>query len=242
MFSRACAMLHRAIYGLMSVSPVGPTQAVATTGTAFMIAPGVLITAAHLLHPEGDATRPRHTLFEAIAAADIGHPMERATLIAEDSQRDTALLQLQDPRSTTFVTLETSRVAVGTSCGSLGFPLAGIVSLPTGPSLSLAERFQGGNISAFHVHPNHAGHPLDFYETDSPMYRGSAGCPGFLIGGGVFGMHIASVVLQGAVLATASENGSEPVDRLAIAIWVAAGEIALFAKANGFDLLGLSRS
>jgi hypothetical protein len=235
MFARACAIMHPAIYGLMSISPVGPSQAMATTGTAFMIVPGVLITAAHLLHAEGDVTKPLHTLFEAIGAPDIGLAMEPATLIAEDTHRDTALLRLQNARSTTCVALETSRVAIGTSCGSLGFPLAGIVSQPKGPSLSLAQRFQGANISAFHAHPNHAGHALDFYETDSPMYRGSAGCPGFLAGGEVFGMHIASVVVQGTA-ARPSENGGAPVDRLAIAIWVAAGEIALFAEANGFEL------
>jgi hypothetical protein len=167
--------MHPAIYGLMSISPVGPSQAMATTGTAFMIVPGVLITAAH----RATSPSPLHTLFEAIGAPDIGLAMEPATLIAEDTHRDTALLRLQNARSTTCVALETSRVAIGTSCGSLGFPLAGIVSQPKGPSLSLAQRFQGANISAFHAHPNHAGHALDFYETDSPMYRGSAGCPGF---------------------------------------------------------------
>ena len=67
----------------MSVSPLGPTQAIATTGTAFMIAPGVLITAAHLLHVEGDVTRAVHTLFEVIGAPEIGPKMEPATLMAE---------------------------------------------------------------------------------------------------------------------------------------------------------------
>jgi hypothetical protein len=127
----------------MSVSPLGWTQAIATTGTAFMIAPGVLITAAHLLHVEGDVTRAVHTPFEVIGAPEIGQKMEPATLIAEDSQRDIALLRLQSPRSLSGVRLETSMVPIGTSCGSLGFPLAAIVSSPTGPSLSLAERFQG---------------------------------------------------------------------------------------------------
>jgi hypothetical protein len=48
-------------------------------------------------------------------------------------------------------------------------------------------------------------------------------------------MHIASIVVRGTA-ARPSENGGAPVDRLAIAIWVAAGEIALFAEANGFEL------
>ena len=98
------------IYGLMSVSPLGPSQAIATTGTAFMIAPGVLVTAAHLLHAEGDVAGSVHTLFEVISAPDIGRTMERATLVAEDAKRDTALLRLQNPRSARSVTLETSKV------------------------------------------------------------------------------------------------------------------------------------
>jgi hypothetical protein len=236
MFASACATMRPSIYGLMGVSPLGPTKAIATTGTAFMIAPGVLITAAHLLHAEGDVTRSVHELFEVIGAPDIGKKMEHATVIAEDPQRDTALLRLHTPRSLSCVRLETSRVAIGTSCGSLGFPLAGVVSLPTGPSLSLAERFQGANISAFHAQPDHLGHPLDYYETDSPMYGGSSGSPGFLVGGKVFGMHIVSVNAQGtAAESSPSTNGGAP-DRLAISIWVAAGEIAVFAKANGCEV------
>jgi len=160
-FANACAKVRSSIYGVMSASPRGPTQAVATIGTAFMIAPGVLITAAHVLHTEGTVTQPLHTVFEAISAADIGQKMERATLIAEDSERDTALLRLHDPRSAACVALETSRVPVGTSCGSLGFPLAGILSSSKGPALTLAERFQGANISAFHEHRNHAGNHLE---------------------------------------------------------------------------------
>jgi S1-C subfamily serine protease len=150
-----------------------------------------------------------HPTRDSIGASEIGQKMERATLIAEDSQRDTALLRLQSPRSVSYVTLETSMVPIGTGCGSLGFPLAAIVFLPTGPSLSLAELFQGANISALHAHPNHLGQPLDYYETDAAMYGGSSGCPGFLIGGNVFAMHIASVLARGKAVDNVSPvNGS----------------------------------
>ena len=237
MFARACATMRSSIYGLMSVSPLGPSQAIATTGTAFMIAPGLLITAAHLLHADGDVTRSVHTLFEVISAPDIGRTMERAMLVAEDPQRDTALLRLQSPRSARSVTLETSQVPIGTSCGSLGFPLATIVSSSNGPSLSIAERFQGASISAFHAHPNHSGDQLDYYETDTTMYGGSSGCPGFLIGGKVFGMHIASVLARGTGAETVPPvNGGAQIDRVGISIWVSAREIAIFARANGFHV------
>jgi hypothetical protein len=128
-----------------------------------MIAPGVLITAAHLVHADGDSTRKVHTVFEVIGAVDIGQKMERATFVAEDVLRDTALLRLDNPRSISCVSLETTRVPTGTSCGSLWFRLARVVSSPSGPSLSLAERFQGASISAFHAQSDLDGRSLDYY-------------------------------------------------------------------------------
>ncbi len=69
------------------------------------------------------------------------------------------------------------------------------------------------------------------------MYGGSSGCPGFLIGGKVFGMHIASVVAKGQTAEIMPPvNGGAPADRFGISIWVAAREIAAFAQANGVDV------
>ena len=69
------------------------------------------------------------------------------------------------------------------------------------------------------------------------MYGGSSGCPGFLMGGKVFGMHIASVLAHGrAADDLPPVNGGAPRDRYGISIWVAAHEIAVFAQANGLDL------
>jgi hypothetical protein len=69
------------------------------------------------------------------------------------------------------------------------------------------------------------------------MYGGSSGCPGFLLGGKVFGMHIGSVVAQGkAAENVPPTNGGAPADRYEISIWVAAREIVAFAHANGLDV------
>lgn len=237
MFAPACKKVRSSVYGLMSASPLASTQAVASVGTAFMIARGVLVTAAHLLHVDGDLTRPPHTLVQAICAPDIGSKMEPVAMIAEDVQRDIALLRLDHPRSAACVELETAKVAVGTPCGSLGFPLAGIRGSTAGAALTLAERFQGASISAFHEHPNHSGQLLDYYETDSAMYRGSAGCPGFLVGGDVFAIYIATVSVGDAAQGGSyAVNGIGPFDREAISIWVAAREIRMFANASGVDL------
>jgi hypothetical protein len=80
-------LIRSSIYALLSLSPLENGQASATTGTAFMMAPGVLITAAHLVHADGDSTRKLHTVFEVIGAGDIGQKIERATLVAEDMRR-----------------------------------------------------------------------------------------------------------------------------------------------------------
>jgi hypothetical protein len=133
--------------------------------------------------------KPVHSTFWVIRSPDIGQNTEIATLLAEDTKKDIALLKITYPRSTRHLTLEPDRVPTGTSCGSLGFPLCGIVDTPQGPLFNLVERFQGSYISAYvkHVEPSQ-GIDGDFYETDSLMYGGSSGCPVFLTNSSVIGM------------------------------------------------------
>ncbi|TLY22998.1 MAG: trypsin-like peptidase domain-containing protein [Nitrospirae bacterium] len=231
MFAKSSATVRASVYGVLGVSQVAPNQVNATNGTAFMISPGVLVTAAHFVHVENDPTKPVHTQFEAIRAPDIGQPMERASLIAEDRVRDVALLRLQNPRSSVTVALNTARVPIGTSCGSLGFPLASVVFNPVGRVVNLTERFQGANVSAFHTQQHPSGRALDFYETDALMYSGSSGCPGFLADTLVFGMHVASVI-EGANQIQ-NKGATRLTARLAISLWVPSVDIVSFARANG---------
>src|SRR5712692_8977719 len=149
MFANACKSIHETLYGFVGTSVVGPNLVNASNGTAFMIAPGVLVTAAHMLRVENDSTKPVHTLLEVIRSLDIGQKMENAELIAADTARDVALLRIHNPRSKTFVTLKAAPIPSGTGCGSLGFPLAQVAFGPTGKMFNLVERFQGANISAF---------------------------------------------------------------------------------------------
>jgi hypothetical protein len=121
MFVNACNQIRETIYGLVGVSQVGLTIN-ASSGTGFMIAPGILATAAHLCHVDGDVAKARQQSFEAIRSPDIGQRLETAAFVAEDTQTDIALLRLAAPRSTACVKLETNRVPTGTACGSLGFP------------------------------------------------------------------------------------------------------------------------
>lgn len=236
MFVQACNQIRECIYGLMAISQIGPNQVTATNGTGFMVAPGIVVTAAHLCHVENDRSKPIHKLFEAIRSPDIGHNMERATLLAADSTRDIALLRIDNPRSTSQVLLECNKVSTGTGCGSLGFPLASVVFSPSGRMFNLVERFQGASISTYQTSKDPSGRTLCFYETDALMYGGSSGCPGFFTDGRVFGMHVASIVDPASAQANVAKPGQVAGNRLAISIWVPATEIRDFVLANGIEI------
>jgi hypothetical protein len=68
---------------------------------------------------------------------------------------------------------------------------------------------------------------LDIYETDSLMYSGSSGCPGYTVDGNVFGMHVATF--------TESKNKSASA-RLAISLWVPSMYILEFATKNNIQV------
>lgn len=231
MFSKACSQVRESIYGVLGSSQVNKRRINCTNATAFMIAPGVLSTAAHFVHVENNPSKPVHTLFEVIRAPDIGQKMETAQLIAEEPARDIALLRIDNPRSNICISLEAKRVPIGTSCGSYGFPLAQVVFTKTGKMFNLVERFQGASISAFVTHPS--GQQLSYYETDALMYRGSSGCPGFLTNGNIFGMHIRSRVEKAKGTSSSEKQIGQAETRLAISIWVPSMDIINFAKAHG---------
>ena len=65
MFVNACNRVREAIYGLNGISQVGPNKVNATNATGFMIAAGILATAAHFCHVDNESTKPLHQLFEA---------------------------------------------------------------------------------------------------------------------------------------------------------------------------------
>ncbi|MFX0210683.1 MAG: hypothetical protein ACFFDT_32185 [Candidatus Hodarchaeota archaeon] len=106
-----------------------------------MIAPDTIITAAHLTHMKSDVNQPNYIEYLLIRAPNIGESFETAQLIAEDPVRDVAILRLKNPRSTNCVILEGNIVPRGTSCGSLGFPLANVRPRGGGVHYSVFERF-----------------------------------------------------------------------------------------------------
>ena len=125
-------------------------------------------------------------------------------------------------------------VKLGTPCGSLGFPLAVVDPTQQGVNFNLVERFQGANISAFVNGKDSNGKPVSFYETDSLMYGGSSGCPGFVESGEVFGMQNRSV-LETPKLGQKA-NSTAQLTRVAISMWVTSMDIIAFAIANGVEL------
>jgi len=231
MFRNTCTKIRESIYGVLCQSPVGVDQVNYGNGTAFMIAPGICATTAHVLHIGGDKSKTLHKQIEVIRAPDIGGPMLKAKLIAEDTDRDLALIEIISPANLSTVALYNHKIDSGTSCGSLGFPLASIKVVNNQISFNLVERFQGAFISTFQRFnlPNNVF--LNFYETDSVVYGGSSGCPGFTAEGKVFGM----------VIGTAAEDDSMTNStRLSISRWVPSMDIIEFAKSNRIDKINVA--
>ena len=231
MFRKTCNTIRESIYGVLCQSPIAADQVNCGNGTAFMIAPGICATAAHVLHVEGDKSKPLHKKIEVIRSPDIGTPMSGAKLIAEDIDRDLALIEIINPRNLSTVTLYKSIIERGTACGALGFPLASVAVVNNQIAFNLVERFQGAFMSAFQKFslPNNVS--LDFYETDSIVYGGSSGCPGFITDARVFGM----------VIGTATEdNTTNNSSRLAISRWVPSIDIIAFANSKRVNKINVA--
>ncbi len=225
MFKDTSRKVREAIYGVLCASYLSDRQT-ADSGSGFMIAPGVIATVAHALHINGDIGEPLHETFEVIRTPDIGEDMQFAHIIAEDIDRDLALLRVESPHDYRYLRLVDGIVPMGSTCGFQGFPLSSVEFNDKGLNLTLIERFQGAYISAY-ITETTKNKDLAWYETDQLMYSGSSGCPGFLLDGRVFGMQSNTL--------TTEETGDES-KRLAIARQVPSIEILAFARANGISI------
>jgi len=225
MFEQACMANRDAIYGLLASSPINPHGVTASNGTAFMVAAGYLVTAAHCVHQDTDHRRPVHSKFELIRTPDIGQRMEIASLHAIDDKQDVAILRIAAPRSTSTLKLLDRVVERGAAVGSLGFPLSQVTASNQRLAFNAVERFQSASISTFVSATQPDGSSYMHYETDSLMYGGSSGCPGFLPTSEVWGMHNRSAIEAGA-------QGNQST-RLAISLWVPSITIVAFCRAHG---------
>jgi len=229
MFSKACQIVRECTYGFMGASVIaseGTKSTVnVTNGTAFMVAPGYLITAAHAVHQGSDKSNPVHQSFEAIRTPDIGQKMQKVVFVEEDSTQDIALLKIENPDHNETVDLVDDIILRGVNCGFLGFPLANVQFSQDGSRrFNLTERFQGAYISSYVEQANDNNAPSKFYEIDTLMYSGSSGCPAFTTEGKVVGMQIASVMHK--------KKDEDKAERVAISIVIPSTEIIRFLKSQ----------
>jgi S1-C subfamily serine protease len=225
-FASATAKVREAVYAVLATGHNGPHIG-AEAATAFCIAPGVLVTAAHVLHSEGLGGGPPDKI-EVIAAPDLSGAniaAEIATILADDPKRDLALLSIDNPKSKRTVRLLRQPARIGTPCGCVGFPLTESSLVNGTPQVSFFERFRGAYLAiSLTTALFNDGPAVSCWETDALMYPGSSGCPGYIESGDVFGMHIRSR------LSAPSADAAEGSHRMALSLWVAAEEITAFAE------------
>jgi len=219
MFEKALAENREAIYAILPSSPLAADAATPSGGTAFMIAPGLLVTAARCV-PGGSEPGDLHCpALSLVRAPDIGRGTERATLVSLDRGKGLALLRIDAPRSAAFLRILDVPVPIGTQCAYSGFPRLAMDPAPR-PGVSLIEMFQGASVCSFVTTTGPGGDPAAYYVTDAPLVGDASGCPGFTSSGEVFGM-----------------LDCPPGDlRSAVPLWVPSMDIVSFARGNGVPL------
>jgi hypothetical protein len=219
MFEKALASIREAIYAILASSSLPPEAATPSGGTAFMIAPGLLVTAARCVPGGSDPGNLPCPELSLVRAPDIGRGTERATLVALDRGKGLALLRIDAPRSAAFLKILDGPVPIGTQCAYSGFPRISM-GPATRPGASLIEMFQGASVSSFARAAGPDGELVSRYVTDAPLVGDASGCPGFIASGEVFGM-----------------LDCPPGDiRSAAPSWVPSMDIVSFARGNGVPL------
>lgn len=220
MFAEACNRVRPSLFGVAAISIVDEKR-VLTKGTAFAVRTDLVVTAAHVLHEKSDVTKPLSK--QIILFQVAGKEGRKATVVREDIDADIALLQVEGG-GLKPVELISKTIPAGTSCGSLGYPLAKGKWGEKGAVVSFIERFQSGCVSANHPirFPTAVEHPV--YECDYHMYVASSGSPAFLPDGKVFAMHTASVTDR------ETDEAKRLSQHLAISLWVPAEDIMKLMK------------
>ena len=219
MFEKALASIREGIYAILASSALPPEAATPSGGTAFMIAPGLLVTAARCVPGGSDPGNLPCPGLSLVRAPDIGRGTERATLVSLDRGKGLALLRIDAPRSAAFLRILDAPVPIGTQCAYSGFPRISMGPAPR-PGASLIEMFQGASVSSFVMTAGPGGEPVYRYVTDAPLVGDASGCPGFLPSGEVFGM-----------------LDCPPGDiRSAVPSWVPSMDIVSFARGNNVPL------
>ena len=98
MFESACLKVRESLYGILCQTDVGGRPVHFGSGTGFLIAPQLCLTAAHVLHHDGQKNAPIHSRIQVIRAPEVGQPMRMARLLGIDDALDLALLQIEQIR------------------------------------------------------------------------------------------------------------------------------------------------
>jgi len=97
MFETACVRVRESLYGILCQTDMGGKPVTFGCGTGFLIAPGLCLTAAHVLHQDSRKSAPLHNRIQLIRAPEVGQPMQVAQLVGIDDALDLALLRLIPP-------------------------------------------------------------------------------------------------------------------------------------------------
>lgn len=231
MFEAACMKVRESLYGILCQTDLGGKPVSFGSGTGFLIAPQLCLTAAHVLHHDGQKNAPIHNRIQLIRAPEVGQPMHIARLLGIDDALDLALLRIdhpsrpnparpradqnpsrQAPQNTglPYLELHPEVPLPGTLCGSLGYPLSTVGMKEQHVAFTLIERFQGSYISSRRPELLTDGRLASIVETDGLMYGGSSGCPGFTTDGRVWGLHFATITEQARAIPSPHMPQPEP--------------------------------
>ncbi len=120
MFVAATKNIQQSVYGIWARSKINSSSSDHSTGTGFMIYPGIIVTCSHVIHQKGDIKNPVHKEFMVVRAPDIGIKAEKVTLLAENPNRDIALLRIDESRNESCVDLEPNLISPRDACGFPG--------------------------------------------------------------------------------------------------------------------------
>ena len=231
MYRTSYIHIHPRSYGILCRTQTAPdangvvnyTQGF---GSGFAIAPGIIVTAAHVIHQQGILTNPLFNDLHVIRAPEVGGGMPIAvSLIAESANNDIALLRIENPVNSDFVTLTNSLPQIGRSVGAIGFPNT-VANNTAGTNgeiqvhISMEITFVGSHVSNLNQIMNYPDRSIRVFMTDGNVYEGASGGPVFTTNGKVCGMQVGY-----------RRNANN--ERLSFTNCIPSSEIIAFAVANG---------
>ena len=200
MFISAFQNVQSSAYGILgqsSVSVAGQPGPGFTFdyGTGFAIAPGIILTAAHVIHSQGMFANKIHSNLLVMHATDIaaGRPPLNATLLAESNDNDIALLKISGSNNNDYVRFHRQIPPIGSSVGAIGFPdthmIQSVKNGVTNFQFTFQLTFVGSFVSRM-INFGYQGRNISGFATDGNVYEGASGGPVFLRDGAVCGMQV----------------------------------------------------